>query len=310
MILSLIITVVAIFGIVFILDLTPENVTKDFMEFITPNDTLKEKSENIRGQKASHKLYRRLLTLQTAMETTGKNGTFALLCSLTLVFFAVGASLAVLLGNVWLVPALSCTLAIIPYLYVTNTMETYEKKIREELETVLSIITISYARTYDVLGAVQENLRYIKEPLHGVFQAFLGDAIVSPNIKRAILNMRDKIDDEVFREWCDTLILCQDDRALVDTLQPIVSKLTDIRVVNTELSEDLIAMQMEFWVMVAFVVLNIPLMYFLNYDWYYALLYSSPGKLVLGVCAMVIFVTAMFVFKWTKPIRYDAPGGE
>ena len=43
------------------------------------------------------------------------------------------------------------------------------------------------------------------------------------------------VDNEIFWEWCDTLIQCQDDRTLKDTLLPIVAKLTDVRIVNSEL---------------------------------------------------------------------------
>ena len=39
----------------------------------------------------------------------------------------------------------------------------------------------------------------------------------------------------MFQEWCDALIACQHDRSLKTTLTPIVSKLSDMRVVNGEL---------------------------------------------------------------------------
>jgi len=42
--------------------------------------------------------------------------------------------------------------------------------------------------------------------------------------------------DGIFREWVEALVRCQDDRTLKDTLQPIVSKLSDVRTVNTELA--------------------------------------------------------------------------
>ena len=44
-----------------------------------------------------------------------------------------------------------------------------------------------------------------------------------------------RIDNTVFQEWCDALIACQHDRSLKTTLTPIVSKLSDMRVVNGEL---------------------------------------------------------------------------
>jgi hypothetical protein len=39
-------------------------------------------------------------------------------------------------------------------------------------------------------------------------------------------------------------------------------------------------------------------------DWYNALMFTTVGKIVLAVCALVIFVTALFMGKFTKPVEY------
>ena len=138
-----------------------------------------------------------------------------------------------------------------------------------------------------------------------MFCAFEGDATaVSSNIKRALFNLREKVDDEIFREWCDTVIQCQDDRTLKDTLLSVVAKLTDVRIVNSELKTMLASVRNEYWMMVALVVGNIPLLYLLNKDWFNTLMFSTPGKAVLGICGAVILITALFMLKFTKPIQY------
>lgn len=135
--------------------------------------------------------------------------------------------------------------------------------------------------------------------------AFEGDATaVSSSVKQALFNLRERLDNEIFREWCDTVIQCQDDRTLKDTLLPIVGKLTDVRIVNNELKTMLASARNEYWMMVALVVGNIPLLYFLNKDWYHTLMATTPGKIVLGVCGVVILITAMFMMKFTKPVEY------
>jgi hypothetical protein len=112
------------------------------------------------------------------------------------------------------------------------------------------------------------------------------------------------VDDDIFAEWCDTLIQCQDDRTLKDTLLPIVAKLTDVRIVNSELKTMLSSVRNEYWMMVALVAGNIPLLYFLNRDWFETLMFTTPGKIVLGICGAVILITALFMMKFTKPIEY------
>ena len=176
---------------------------------------------------------------------------------------------------------------------------------REELETALSIVTTSYIRTDDIVNAVRENLIYLKPPVHDIFTAFVSDALyISADTKLALRHMREKISNEIFREWCETLLSCQDDRTLKDTLLPIVSKLTDVRIVNSELKTMLGEVRKEYWTMVLMVVGNIPLMYVLNREWFETLVFSLPGKAVLALCGAVIVVTAVLMMRFTKPVEY------
>ena len=245
------------------------------------------------------------MAMKHTFEASGKQREFAIVCTASVVLFAVGVFLSILIRNVFLLPALSVAFALIPFIYTASTIATYEQKTKEELETALSIITTSYIRSDDIIAAVQENIPYIKHPLKEVFLAFDGDiTVVSSNIKGALYNLRDKLDDEIFREWCDTLIACQDNRTLKDTLLSVVSKLTDIRIVNNEQRGLLAAARNEYWVMVALLVGNIPLLYLLNKDWYHTLVYDTAGKVVLGICGVVILITALFMMRFTRPIEY------
>ncbi len=305
MICSIIASVLLIVAIAMLMDLSPERVTDDLIKLITPKDSLRDEARAIRGNKKKHGIYKTLMKMKTALSVTGKRGQFSLVCFLSIVLFAAGAILSVLIDNIFLLPVLSVAFALFPFFYTTNTLSYYDKRTREELETTLSIVTTSYVRSDDIVSAVRENLQYIKPPLREVFEAFTGDATaVSSNIKRALFNLKEKVDDEIFREWCDTLIQCQDDRTLKDTLQPVVSKLTDVRIVNSELKTMLSSVRNEYWMMVALVVGNIPLLYLLNKEWFETLMYSTPGKAVLGICGTVILITALFMMKFTKPIQY------
>ena len=305
MIFSCISSVLLFISVVCLFGLTPEQVTDDLMKLITPNDTMREKSRNLRGNKKKHRLYRTLVKMKTALAVTGKSKQVTIVCCASLVLFAAGIILSVLIDNIFLIPVLSVAFALIPFFYTTSTLSYYEKNTKEELETALSIITTSYVRSDDIVAAVRENIKYIKPPLRDVFKSFEGEATaISSNIKRALYKLKSMVDNEIFWEWCDTLIQCQDDRTLKDTLLPIVAKLTDVRIVNSELKTMLSSARNEYWFMVALVVGNIPLLYLLNKDWFHTLLFTTPGKLVCGICGMVILITALFMMKFTKPVEY------
>lgn len=305
MIFSIISSVLLIIATVCFFKLTPEQVSDDIISIMTPNDSLRDKARNLRGNKKKHPIYKKLIRMKTALAVTGKSKQFTLVCCASLVLFAVGAILSILINNLFLLPVLSIAFALLPFFYTTSTLSYYEKHTKEELETTLSIISTSYIRSDDIVSAVSENIKYIKPPLREVFQAFVGDAVaVSSNTKRALINLKDKVDDNIFAEWCDTLIQCQDDRTLKDTLLPIVAKLTDVRIVNSELKTMLSSVRNEYWMMVALVAGNIPLLYFLNRNWFETLMFTTPGKIVLGICGAVILITALFMMRFTKPIAY------
>ena len=305
MIFSIISSLLLVIGIGILFGLTPERVTTDLLSVITPHDTLREQSRSLRENKKRHSIYEKLMKIKTALTVTGKAKQFSLICFLSVVLFVIGILLSVAIKNLFLLPTISIALALVPFIYTTNILSLYERTTKEELETTLSIISTSYIRNDDIVYAVQENIEYIKPPIKEVFKSFETEAtLVSSDIKKALHHLKRKIDDEIFREWCDALIQCQDDRTLKDTLLPIVSKLTDVRVINNELKTMLQSAKNEYWMMVLLLISNIPILYMLNKDWFNTLVYDTSGKAVLGICGVVILVTALFMIKFTKPVEY------
>mgnify|MGYP000901787170 CR=1 FL=1 len=294
-----------IVGIVLLLGLTPENITGDIMRMIAPKKTLRSKVKIAQGKKNSRRIAAELMRIRDALTVTGNGGKFAIICALSLTLLVSGAFLSVLIDNLFLMPILSVALAMIPFAYAKSIIAHYEKHIQLEMETALSIVTTSYLRTDDIVGAVSENISYLKPPVRDIFKAFIGDATaISANIKSSLETLKNKIDNDVWQEWCDSMIFCQDDRTLKTTLLPIVNKLTDVRIVNNELKTILYEPRKEYWMMVALVVGNIPLLYMLNHDWFAALMFTVPGKITLAVCGLTILITAYFMLKFTRPIEY------
>ncbi len=190
----------------------------------------------------------------------------------------------------------------LPFWYVKLTANHYKRDVSAELETALSVITTAYLRTEDIVTAVEENIAYLNPPVSRVFQDFLIQIkMVNPDVQAALRILRGRIDNEVFREWCDAVSDCQHDRSLKTTLPPIVSKLSDMRNVNAELEYMIAEPRKEFMIMVVFVVGNIPLMYLLNQDWYDVLMHTVLGQCILAATAAAIFISAGFVVKLTRP---------
>lgn len=285
--------------------LTPDRIANDLMVFTSPEQTLRDKVLLAKGKKKSRKLTVALHRIRDALDATRKGGQFAVACAASVVLMIIGCVTAMAIGNPFLIPVFAMAFALIPFAFIKRTINYYNNHIKEELETALSIITTSYVRSDDIVTAVRENVQYLKPPVKDIFAGFLTEAtMISSNLKQSIKNLKDKVDNQIFAEWVDTLIACQDDRTLKDTLMPVVAKLTDVRLVNNEIKGMLSAARIEYWMMSGMVVANIPLLYVLNKDWYNALMNTIAGKMVLAVCGMAILVTMLLMFRYTKPIEY------
>ena len=292
-------------GAIVVLRLTPERITDDLMRFVSPKQTLRDKVLTAKGKKKSRKLTVELNRIHDALEQTGKGSQFAAACAASILLMIVGCVVAIMIDNAFLIPVFAIAFALIPFAYAKRTVNFYDNHIKEELETALSIITTSYVRTDDIVTAVKENVQYLKPPVKDIFAGFVAEnMMISSDVKQSIRHLKEKVSNSIFDEWCDTLIACQDDRTLKDTLMPIVAKLTDVRIVNNEIKGMLSAARTEYWMMAGMVVGNIPLLYLINKDWYAALMFTTLGKIVLAICGLTIVITAMFMFKFTKPAEY------
>jgi len=293
-------------GLFIILRLSPMETVEAVLRHLTAKPGSIREDINEATQRKKKSLIRREIDdARNILIMTGREQKFPAVCAMSLLLFVSGAAIAIVLSNLFLVPVLAAGMMFIPFWYIKLTQNHYKKAIAGELETALSIITTTYLRNEDIQTAVEENLGYLNPPVLSVFRDFLARIrLVDPNITAALRDMKMKIENEVFREWCDALIACQYDRGIKTTLTPIVSKLSDMRIVNGELENLITEPRKEYIIMQILLAGNIPLMWFLNKGWYDTLTLTTLGQIILTVCGAALFITTAFVIKLTQPIEY------
>lgn len=243
--------------------------------------------------------------LEQMLASTGRAGKFETLKRLALIMAAVGAVFALLLDNPFLMPVLGAGMAFIPIWYIRSTAGAYKKHLNEELETAISTITTSYLRTDNILQAVAENISYMQPPIKSHFEEFLTESeMLTANMVSALNTLKMKIPNRIFHEWANSLIQCQADRTMKQTLPSIVQKFSAVRVVQAELESMLAGPKREAITMMFLVVCNVPLLYFLNKDWFHTLIYTTPGKLAMALCGGIILFALAKIMKLSKPVEY------
>lgn len=293
-------------GCFLLIGLSPMEFTESiFSRILAKPNSIKSQINEATRRKKPNFLRREIMEAQEVLRLTNRTSMFGMLCACSLALAAVGVSVAVAIGNLFLAPVLAIGLMFVPFWYIKTTETNYKKAISSELETALSIITTAYLRNEDIITSIEENVHYLNAPVKTVFESFISRIKLSnPDVTAALLEMKQQIDNEVFHEWCDSLILCQNDRSLKSTLTPIVNKLSDMRVMNADLEYFITGPRKEFITMAFLVIGNIPLLYMLNKDWYNSLMNTIPGQVILAVSAVGIFVATAIVIKLTKPIEY------
>jgi Flp pilus assembly protein TadB len=293
-------------GFFILLSLSPMEFTDSvFKSILNKPRSIKDEINEITKRKKVSYFRREIIAVQSILKLTGREGWFPMICALSLFLFAIGSGIAIVLGNFFSVPVLGIGFMLLPFWYVRLTQTHFKRDIAAELETALSIITTAYLRNEDIVTAVEENIDYLNPPVLSVFKRFVYRIkMINPDIAAGLEEIKEQLENAVFREWCDALIACQLDRNLKTTLTPIVSKLSDMRVVNGELENMVFEPRKEFISMQLLVVGNIPLLYFLNKDWYNALMHTPLGQIILSVCFAAIFISTAFVIKLTQPIEY------
>ena len=242
---------------------------------------------------------------QQMLLLTGRKELLSWMSFLALLFAAGGVAVALMLGNYFLVPVFAGGAGILPFVYILFLSIRWQKELNEELETALSIITTSYLRKEDIIAAVADNVEYLNEPVKSVFQSFFVQTrYISGSTKKALRALQGKIKHEIFWQWCEALILCQDNKELKVTLSPIVSKLSDSRVVSEELNNILYEPVKDYVGVFLLFFANFPLIRVLNQDWYLYLTDTTIGKLAVAISIALVLFTVPGAIALTRPVTY------
>ena len=95
-------------GFFFLLHLRPVEFTDELFAFLLRKpDTLKEEINQVTKQRKPGVFRREIMEAQEILVMTGRGGTFSLICAASLSLFAIGGSIAIMIGNFFLSPVMA-----------------------------------------------------------------------------------------------------------------------------------------------------------------------------------------------------------
>lgn len=216
-----------------------------------------------------------------------------------------GILLALIIGNIYLIPSFAIGFMLVPIWIIKMSRSYVRKSMTEELEVALSGVTTSYMRTDNIVVAIEENIQSMNNPVKPVFVKFLNEnRLINSNVVYGLKKMKQSINHNIFSEWCDAVIQCQNDRSLKVTLFPIINKFSDIKSVQTELDTIMIEPFKEFITLTAALLLIIPLLFIFGKDWFDILINTEIGKIILALTSAAVFVGVNKAVNLSEPIEY------
>ncbi len=238
------------------------------------------------------------------LDETGRSAEFAKVCMQCVLFTAAGALIGLVMRSVLATAILGIMFFMLPLWKLKLYRNKYKKYITAQLESTTSLITVSYIRCNNFIQAVEENIDQVSPIVRPKFQRFLDECKVNASVKNCVRNLRDSIDNNLFREWCETVLKTLDNSEMKEALLPICEKYTNVKIVQDEIDAEVLGSLAEYIIMMLFMLLAYPLVYILNTDWF-AYYSTLPGKVVVAYTLVVLFYSVVKMIGILQPVEYD-----
>lgn len=302
---SFIVFILLIVGFFLILNLSPKTISSDLDEILNPKDKIKTKVLKAQNKKKTNKFMGFLKEMQNTMSFMGQSNKFTIVCLFSIILSAIGIISCVYIDNIFLAPAFLIGFFSIPFIFVRLYSYSYAKQLQNELEIALSQITTSYQRTDDITGSIEENLKNLHPIIKTPFEEFVNQIkYINSNERQAIEDLSTKIDNDIFKEWCNALIKCSQNRSLKYLLSPVIEKFSILRTIDSEISIAFSQNRFSFLVIAGIVWGNIPMLHMISKDWYKVLVSTTQGHFTIGLVALVTVICAIILIILTKPLKY------
>lgn len=277
---------------------------KKVMEY-EGKSTFKGRLEILTGEINKHFFKRELHEAKQTLGSLKKGYLFNLVQLLSVAFCILGIVVSIKVKNAFLLPVFASIGALAPFLYIKTITWFYKKRINFDLENSLYTITYNYLINDDFLTVVKDSLTIIAPTVQETFRAFVREnTLIDADIKAGINNLKFRINNPVFHEWCNCVIQCQFDSTLKGNLLPIVNRMSDNQNIQHEV-DTLISGAKRSAYSVLFMMSLFPLlMKFVNPEW--AAAYSTaPGKFSIALTIVVVIFSIWRISVLSKPIELE-----
>lgn len=272
--------------------------------FTEKKPSLKTRLEILTGDINKHFIRRQIHEAKEALAGTGRANLFGVVRLLSILLFLAGMALSVLMKNIFILPFLALGGVALPFIYIKLMSRHYKNKINTDLEDALFAMTYNYMTSDNFIQVVKDNLELMAPTVRPYFSQFVTEStLISADVSAGIHNLKAKINNAVFREWCDCVIQCQNDSTLKGNLLPIVERLSDSHVVQHEVDALLAGAKRNAYAILGMVCFC-PLLFKMVPEWF-AVYGTNQGKFSIALSLVIILFAVWRIHKLSRPIELE-----
>lgn len=274
------------------------------MLFTEKPATFKERLSILTGEINKHFWRRQKHEIKQTLAGTGRANWFGFLCFLSVLLSFLGILLCVLFRNLTLVLVLPALGALLPFLYIKLAVARYKHKLNTDLEDALFALTYNYMTADHFIAVVQDNLDLMAPTVQPYFRQLVTEStLISADVSAGIHNLKAKINNPVFHEWCDCVIQCQTDSTLKGNLLPIVERLSDSHVIQNEVDTLMAGARRSAYTILGMICFC-PLLFKAVPEWF-AVYSTNQGKFSITVSLFIILFAVWRIHVLSRPIELE-----
>lgn len=295
-------------GLFLIFGVRLSDITRIIFRPLQKNRDKQKKIRYLTGKRYGF-IQRQILEAELMLTSAGMNEQLSTYKAMAVILVAAGFLFGLLLDNLLVSAVLSIGLLASPLTIIRIRTGEYMRGLNSRLEAGMGIITNAYIQSGDLFKSVEEFVHLLPAPLDTIFRRFLVETkLIDASLIRAIEQMRSRISNRFWRDWCSVLIQCQHDRSLRFALPGIVERLGEMRRAQMEVDTTIQKHFGDYLVTVLIVLGSIPLMGFMMPEWYDMLMHSLAGKITLAVVLFAVLTTSVWVARINQPVSLDGGG--
>lgn len=271
------------------------------------NLSLRDKLDIINGKNSfgSNAVKNYFFDIKLTLAKMNKINDYAKIKVEAIVFAVLALIACIAINNIFLSIVLVPVAFMLPFAMVKVKYRKHLKTLEKELETALSLITISYTRTANFITSVQECVDTLPPTTKPFFEDFLIEVTsINASIPAALLNLKTKVENKTFQQWIDRVMVCQNDKTSIPSLQTYVNEFADNRSIQNELDAEIYSAKVELYMMMGFVAFTPVLLFFLQREAFNHLMNDTIGKITIAISAGLVLFVYFIGNKIAKPVKF------